>query len=158
MKITKASSDHLEIEKLPDGSAVIFDTLTKTVYSLNETAAAAWLACDGKPALAEVAVAMSKSLLRVVPEEVALEGLLQLQEKGLVQIETPSTGFSRRSFATAAGIMAPVVLALTSSEQRAFAQAVGSGTTTTTTTTTTTSTTSTTTTTTTTSTTRAPTD
>jgi hypothetical protein len=29
MKITKVSSNYLEIEKLPDGSAVIFDTSTK---------------------------------------------------------------------------------------------------------------------------------
>lgn len=157
MKITRNNSNQLEVEKLPDGSTVIFDSVTKTVYSLNETAAAAWVACGTHGSLPEIVDAMRRSLHSTVTEEIAVESLYQLQEQGLVAIETCASGVTRRSLAaTAAGVMAPLVLALTSTEQRAFAQFAGSGTTTTTTTTkapTTTTTTTTTTSTTTTSTT-----
>jgi hypothetical protein len=144
MKITRVSSEHLEVEKLPDGSTVIFDSSSKTVYSLNETAAAAWVACQENLSLPEIVDAMRRSLRSTVTEEIAMEGLYQLQDKGLIAIE--ASGLTRRSLAaTAAGVMAPLVLALTSTEQRAFAQVAGSGTTTTTTTTTTSTTTTTTT-------------
>ena len=165
MQLKRICSADLAIEKLPDGSTAVFDAGSKTVYSLNATAAAAWEACGGSTTLAQVAEKMQRSFNPATTEGVALEALFQLQEKGLVEMDLPLPGPTRRSVvATAGGVVAPVVLALTSAEQRAFAGSAISGTTTTSTTTsttthaptTTTSTTTTTTTTTTTSTTPPP--
>jgi hypothetical protein len=132
----KSASAKLFIEKLPDGSTAIFDPGSQTVYSLNATAGAAWEACHGTTTLDEVVGAMQASFDPAVTDEIALEALLQLQERGLLRISEAPLQPSRRSMvATAAGVLAPVVLALTGAEQRVFAQKAGSVPTTTATTT-----------------------
>jgi hypothetical protein len=134
MLVKRISSADLAVEKLPDGSSAIFDPGSKTVYSLNATAAAAWEASGGSTTLAQIVEKMQRSFNPAVTEDIALEALLQLREKGMVEIVAPPPGPTRRSvFATAGGVVAPMVLALTSTEQRAFAVSAGSGTTTTTT-------------------------
>ena len=122
MQVKRITSADLAVENLPDGSTAIFDATTKTVYSLNATAAAAWDACGGATTFAEVIEAMRRSLAPAVTEDIALEALLQLQEKGLLEIVATSPSPTRRSLvATVGGVVAPLVLALTSAEQRAFA-------------------------------------
>jgi Coenzyme PQQ synthesis protein D (PqqD) len=141
MKVEPTSSSaKLIIEKLPDGSTAIFDPGSQTVYSLNATAGAAWEACHDMyhdtTTLDEVVEAMQASFDPAVTDEIALDALLQLQERGLLRISEAPLQPSRRSMvATAAGVLAPVVLALTGAEQRVFAQKAGSTPTTTATTT-----------------------
>jgi len=155
------------IEKLPDGSTAVFDTLTKTVHSINETAAAAFESCRDPRTVAQVATAMREILKTPVTEEMALEAIAELEQAGLVACSEPLPikpgQASRRSLlktlGTVAATAAPLVLSLSMAEQSVYAQGAGSGTTTSTTTTSTTTTTTTTTTstaTTTTTTTAAP--
>jgi hypothetical protein len=151
------------IEKLPDGSTAVFDTLTKTVHSINETAAAAFESCRDRRTVAQVATAMQEILKAPVTEEMALEAIAELQQAGLVACSEPlpikQGQASRRSLLKAVGTVAataaPLVLSLSMAEQSVYAQGAGSGTTTSTTTTSTTTTTTTTSTTTTTTTTTA---
>jgi hypothetical protein len=132
MQVKRISATSLEVEKLPDGSTAIFNPFSKTVYSLNATSAAAWEACESATTLVHVTEFMQRSFNPGITEEIALEAIMQLQEQGLAEIAVPPAALTRRSaLATAAGVMAPLVLALTSTEQRAFALAAGSGTTTT---------------------------
>lgn len=128
----------LVTEKLPDGSTAVFNPDSKTVYSLNASAAAAWEACQPKATLSQVAGEMQRVLNAPVSQEIAMEAISQLLEKGLVTTSAPQAFqlpvASRRSMLSAiAGVAVPVVLALTVAEQRAFALIAGSGTTTTTT-------------------------
>jgi hypothetical protein len=134
MQAKRIYSADLSIEKLPDGSTAIFNAANKTVYSLNAPAAAAWEACGGTTSLAQIVETMQRSFNPGVTEDVALEALRQLEEKGLIEtLAPPPPGPTRRSMVATAGAIAPLVLALTFAEQRAFAGFVGSGTTTTTT-------------------------
>jgi hypothetical protein len=133
MQAKRIHSADLSIEKLPDGSTAIYNAANKTVYSLNAPAAAAWEACGDTTSLAQIVGKMQRSFNPAVTEEVALEALRQLEEKGLVETMAPPPGPTRRSMVATAGAIAPLVLALTFAEQRAFALGVGSGTTTTTT-------------------------
>jgi hypothetical protein len=132
MKVERTSSSaKLIVEKLPDGSTAIFDPASQTVYSLNATAGAAWEACHhmyhDTTTLEEVVDAMQASFDPAVTDEIALEALLQLQHRGLLRIsETPLQPSRRSMVATAASVLAPVVLALTGAEQRVFAQKAGS--------------------------------
>lgn len=134
MQAKRIHSADLAVEKLPDGSTAIFNAANKTVYSLNASAAAAWDACGDTTSLAHIVETMQRSFNPGVTEEVALEALRQLEEKGLVEtLAPPPPGPTRRSMVATAGAIAPLVLALTFAEQRAFALGAGSGTTTTTT-------------------------
>jgi hypothetical protein len=128
MQVKRIGSTNLAAEKLPDGSTAIFDPASKTVYSLNATAAAAWEACGESSTLAQVVEAMQRSFNPAVTEETALEALSQLQEKGLVSIAEPHSVPTRRSaMAAAAALAAPLVLALTFAEQKAHAVVAASG-------------------------------
>jgi hypothetical protein len=130
MQVERISSADLSVEKLPDGSTAIFDAKSKTVYSLNATATAAWEACRDTTTLEEVVETMQASFDPAVTDEIALEALQQLQERGLLTMTEAPYGSTRRTaLATAAGVLVPVVLALTAAEQRASAAFVGSGTT-----------------------------
>jgi hypothetical protein len=131
-------------EILPDGSVVIYDPDTGTVMSLNPAAYAAYQCLSSPLSPGELRQALSRKLGTMVPEEVAEQAVTELEAAGLVRrAGAPAAAVeeSRRSvlqaFAKASGYAIPAVLALKASEQRAFAQNSGSGTTTTTTTTTT---------------------
>jgi hypothetical protein len=133
------------IEKLPDGSTAVFDTLTKTVHSINKTAAAAFEACRERQTVPQLATAMGEILNAPVTEEMALAAILELERAGLVAcsglLSAEPAQASRRSVLKAVGTVAataaPLVLSLSMAEQSVYAQGAGSGTTTTTTTTTT---------------------
>lgn len=110
------------VAKLPDGSTALLHRETNTVYSLNATATAAWEACSAPVEISGVVESMRASLGADVTEDVALESLEQLKQKGLLKTaDLPSRSSRRAALATAAGILAPVVLALTSAEQKAYA-------------------------------------
>ena len=132
------------MEKLPDGSTVVFDNASGTVHSLNSSAAAAFEACRDSCTVASVARGMSERLDAAVTEDVAWAAISELEAAGLVVCsgsrEAAGRGASRRSMlqklAAVSAVGLPVVLSLGAAEQKAFAGGVGSGTTTTTTTTT----------------------
>jgi hypothetical protein len=144
LSIVRLSNAAMRFERLPDGSCAFYDGGRETVFSLNETAYAAYCACEKPSDLASVRKGMSWRLNVVVPEEVALQAVAELEAVGLVSRSTPQTtpgAESRRAvlqaFAKASGYAIPAAFALRSSEQKVFAQEAGSGTTTTSTTTTT---------------------
>jgi len=131
MQVERTSSNDLLVDKLPDGSKVIVDRENEMVFSLNATAGAAWDACNGPTTLSKVAEDMQRSLDPRVTEELALEAILQLQEKKLVTTSGLSSGGTRRAILAAlSGIALPLVVSLTMAEQaRATATTSGPATT-----------------------------
>ncbi len=150
-RFQRTDSTSLIVEKLSDGTTAILDKDTKSVYSLNASAAAAFEACSNRASVAQVAEAMQRILGTPVTQEIALAAIAQLEEHRLVTSTVPedvAAIASRRSLlkkiGAVGGAAVPVVLAMTAAEQRASAAGQISGTTTTSTTTTSTTTTTTT--------------
>src|SRR5580700_990790 len=131
--VWQAGVENCVIEKLPDGSTAVFDTLTKTVHSINKTAAAAFEACRDKRTVPQVAAAMQETLNSTVTEEMAMAAISELERAGLVACSGPLSTkrgqASRRSVLKAVGTVAataaPLVLSLSSAEQSAYAQGTG---------------------------------
>jgi hypothetical protein len=120
--VKSAREDYLQMEALPDGSTAILDKRTNTAHSLDATAAAIFRACSEATTASEVG---SRTGLDA---SVVLSGIAKLHRVGLVSCSEPVEGSaSRRSLLRAAGAAIPIVLSLTASEQKAFAQAAGSG-------------------------------
>jgi len=127
MQVERTNSNDLLVDKLPDGSKVIVDHKNEMVFSLNATAGAAWDACIGPTTLSKVAEDMQRSLDPRITEELALEAILQLQEKNLVTTSESSPNATRRQvFAALGAIALPVVVSLTMAQQRAHAEGVAS--------------------------------
>jgi Chaperone of endosialidase/Coenzyme PQQ synthesis protein D (PqqD) len=130
------ATDRLTVEKLPDGSTAIFDERSKSVHSLNPSATIVWNACAGGATFSQVTAALVQHR-GPSDEQTALQAIVQLQQAGLVTAETPIAGLQidmeRRSILKSVGSLgamaAPLVLTLTSAEQRAYAQQAGSRTT-----------------------------
>jgi hypothetical protein len=128
MQVERMNSNDLIVEKLPDGSKVIVDPDNETVFALNATAGAAWDACDRPTTLAKVAQDMRRSLDPRITEDLALEAILQLQERKLVTTSGASSDTTRRGMLTTLkGIALPLVACLTMAEQRAHATVAASG-------------------------------
>ena len=128
LEIVRSGSSEFVVQVLPDGSTAIFEVATKNVYSLNQSAAAAWEECASATTLSRLATAMSRRLNRTVTEDLAHEAVSELVAVGLVNV-TPAErlGTSRRAMLKqVAGVALPVVLVLTGAEQRAHAQSNGS--------------------------------
>ncbi len=129
----------LDIEKLADGSTAIFDQRSKSVHSLNASAAAVWEACAKGATMSQLLAALTAHYGSPVSTETALHALAQLEAASLIESDArtaaPVSGLDRRSIlksiGTAGAVAIPVVLTLTGAEQRAYAQAAGSGVTTT---------------------------
>lgn len=131
MQVERTNSKDLLIDSLPDGSKVIVDTRNEMVFALNAASGAAWDACSGPTTLSNVAENMRRSLDPRISEDFALAAILQLEEKKLVITSGASSRGTRRAMlATLSGIAVPLVVSLTMAEQRAYAQGVGSNTTT----------------------------
>jgi hypothetical protein len=128
MQVERTNSNDLLVDKLPDGSKVIVDPKNETVFALNATAGAAWDACSGPTTLSKVAEDMRRSFDAGITEELALEAILQLEERKLVTTSgSPSNATRRQVFATVGAIALPLVVSLTMAEQRAHAAGAGSG-------------------------------
>ena len=128
LEIVRSGSSEFVVQPLPDGSTAIFEVATKNVYSLNQSAAAAWEACASPTTLSRLATEMSRRLSSPVTEDLAHEAVSELVAVGLVSV-TPAErlGTSRRAMLKqVAGLALPVVLVLTGAEQRAHAQSNGS--------------------------------
>jgi hypothetical protein len=128
MQVERTNSNDLLIDKLPDGSKVIVDAQSETVFALNATAGAAWDACNRPTTLSQVTEDMQRSLDPRITEELALEAILQLQDRKLVTTSGSSSAATRRAMLTTlGGIALPLVACLTLAEQRAHAQCAASG-------------------------------
>jgi len=124
MQVERANSDALVENKLPDGSRVLLDPQSQRVFALNATAGAAWDACKAPSTLSAITAAMQRSLDAPLAEKAAEQAVLQLQEQNLVKVDGASpASASRREFITRLGVAAvPLVVAMTMTEQRAYAR------------------------------------
>jgi Coenzyme PQQ synthesis protein D (PqqD) len=128
MQVERINPAVLVENKLPDGSRVIVDSANETVFALNATAGAAWDACRTPTTLSDVAEDMRRSLDPAIPEELAEEALLQLQDKKLVNTSGSSSPATRRQFlASLSAVALPLVVALTITDQKAHAIVARSG-------------------------------
>jgi hypothetical protein len=129
MQITRKSIDGLIENKLPDGSRLLVDSRNERVIALNATAGAAWDACGAPTTASEVAENMRRKLGPQISEELVEEAIAQLREKDLITSTTPLLeSSSRRAFIAKLGAATiPLVVAMTLTEQRTFAQHTGSG-------------------------------
>lgn len=122
MQVKRRQSDDVIENQLPDGSRILLDRTNETVFALNATAGAAWDACGDATTVAEVAKKMEHSLEAGVSEELAAAAIAELQEKNLVMASGGPLDGSRRKFIAQVGMAAvPLVVALTMTEQRAYA-------------------------------------
>ncbi len=129
MQVERTNSNELSVDKLPDGSMVIVDRKSETVFALNTTAGAAWDACSHPTTLAKVTQDMRRSFDARITEELALEAILQLQHQKLIATSGSSPTATRRAIlATMSSIALPLVVSLTIAEQRAYAGGANSGT------------------------------
>jgi hypothetical protein len=127
MQIERKDSNDLVVNGLPDGSKVIVDSSNEMVYALNATAGAAWDACGAQTTLAAVAADMRR-VDPTVTEEVAEQAILQLEEKKLIKASGILHNASRRQVLAGLTAMAlPLVVSMTMTEQRAYAQVANSG-------------------------------
>ena len=126
MRIECTNSNALVVSKLPDGSRVIVDPATETVYALNATAGAALDACSEPTTLSALTRHMQLAHDPNTSEETAEQAILELEEKKLVRI---SQATSRRQVLGRLGAAAalPLVVSMTLADQRAYAFKAGSG-------------------------------
>jgi Coenzyme PQQ synthesis protein D (PqqD) len=128
MHIERLDSDSVSVKNLPDGSKLIVNEKNETVHALNTTAGAAWDACNGPTSLSEVTERMRQSLSTEITEEFAEQAVLKLREQELVTTSGDPLNPSRRSvLATLGTIALPLVVSLTLTDQRAFADTARSG-------------------------------
>ena len=129
MGIERIRSENLIVQQLPDGSRLLSDHNKQTITALNATAGAAWDACGSASTVAEVTEKMQRSLDAAVSEELAALAISELEAKNLVKASGAPLADSRRKFIWQAGMAAvPLVIAMTESEQRAYADRAKSGT------------------------------
>lgn len=127
MQIERRNTSDLIVNGLPDGSKVIVDSRNEKVFALNPTAGAAWDACSSQTTLAKIAEDM-RLVDATVTNEVAEQAIQQLQEKELVRSSGLLRNASRRQVLAGLGAVAlPLVVSMTMTEQRAFAQVANSG-------------------------------
>ncbi len=119
MQIERTNSHALVVNKLLDGSRVIVDPESETVFSLNTTAGAAWDACSVPTTLSRVAEDMRRSFDPGITEELAEAAILQLQAQKLVTTSGSPSQATRRQFITTLGAIA---IPLPIADQRAYAQ------------------------------------
>jgi len=126
MQVERTNANSFVVNQLPDGSKVILDSENDRVLALNATAGAAWDACSEPKTLFEVVEHMQSSLGSEITEEIAEESILQLEEQNLVH--TSGLQPSRRQFIAALTTVAlPLVVSLTTAEQRGYADVARSG-------------------------------
>jgi hypothetical protein len=128
MRIERMQSENLVVQELPDCSRLLSDHDRETIMALNATAGAAWDACGSASTIAEVTDKMQRSLNATVSEELATLAISELEAKNLVKTSGAPLAGSRRRFIAQVGMAAvPLVIAMTESEQRAYAAQANSG-------------------------------
>jgi hypothetical protein len=133
VQIQRGPLDTLVENHLPDGSRILVDEKSETVYALNATAGAAWDACSEPTSLYDVTNEMRRVLGNAITEELAQEAIQRLQERKLVNASVNTEQMNaqqttRREVLTTLGKVAlPLVVAMTLTEQRAYAVVARSG-------------------------------
>lgn len=128
MQIERRDTTDLLVNGLPDGSKVIVDSRSEKVFALNATAGAAWDACSSQTTVAKVAEDMRRTCDPTITNEVAEQAIAQLQEKELVKASGLLRNANRRQVLAGLGAVAlPLVVSMTMTEQKAFAQVANSG-------------------------------
>lgn len=123
-----AQANDLVVNGLPDGSRVIVDSKNERVYALNVTAGAAWDACKTGTTLSQLTEEMKRTCDPSITEEFAEEAVRELEEKNLVKSSGLFGKPSRRQLlAGLSAVALPLVVSMTLSEQRAFAESAQSG-------------------------------
>ena len=131
---TRSDLDALLIERLADGSVVIYDQRSKNVHSLNASAAVVWETCAGGATEATIATALERRFGLPVEQDAVLNTIGQLRTANLIQVQggepIPSVlvDSSRRAVLGRAAMAAiPVMLTLTAAVQKASAGDAKSG-------------------------------
>ena len=128
MQIQRGPIDSVVETCLPDGSKILMDQKSETVYALNATAGAAWDACSEPTTLYDVTNEMRRVLGNAITEELAEEAIQRLEERNLVNASIHAQQATRREVLTTLGKVAlPLVVAMTLTEQRAHAVEARSG-------------------------------
>jgi hypothetical protein len=98
---------------------LIYDLLINKAFSLNETSALVWQACDGNKTVSEIAMQISRQLKSPVSEDFVWLALEQLEKENLIkndaEIRAPFEGLSRREVIRKVGLGALVTLPVISS-------------------------------------------
>src|ERR1700680_4112939 len=106
--------ESLAIENLSDGSIAIYDPRTRSVHSLNPSAAVVWEGCAEEVSLAEIAAALQHRFGRQVDDEVVHAAIQQLRIARLISSDEPAPrsplSLARRSLLRALGAAWPAVL------------------------------------------------
>jgi hypothetical protein len=130
---SRPSSDRFLVERLPDGSAAIFDTASEAVHSLNQTAALVWDCCASPVSLDEIAEAVQRVTGIADARTAAQDALTQLTRVGLVLSRVDEGRLASRRMALGLALSgatvafaAPLVLTMTVGQQNVFAQQSGS--------------------------------
>jgi hypothetical protein len=126
MQIQRVPSDALSENKLPDGSRLIVNQRTETVFALNATAGAAWDACAEPTTLTALRERMKLAVGSEVTEEEAEQAVFALQERNLVTSSQAPLRTRRQMLATIGAVALPMVVALTLADQKAFAKSAQS--------------------------------
>lgn len=115
------------VERLPDGSAVVFDRTSETVHSLNQTAVLVWECCAEPVSAAQIAEIVQRATGAADPAGAVADALGQLSRVGLVQArEGAAIDDSRRATlrvlgGSAIGFVAPLVITMTLAQQNRLA-------------------------------------
>src|SRR5690349_19648824 len=121
----RPSSGRFLVERMPDGSAAVFDTASEAVHSLNQTALVVWDACAEPASIDDLAEALQRATGVADGHTAAEHALTQLQAAGLVELVPDAAGISasrRRALVIIGGssmaFVAPLVISMALSEQR----------------------------------------
>ena len=127
MQIERLNSQDLVVSSMPDGSRVVRNSKTETVFALNPTAASAWDACSCATTVDEVAEEMRRNFDANVTNELAEACVDELQKRNLVKISGAFPKATRREVLAGLGAVAlPLVVSLTIGEQKAHAERASS--------------------------------
>lgn len=98
---------------------LIYDLLINKAFSLNQTSAMVWKACDGDKTVSEISGQLSGKLKSAVSEDFVWLALEQLKKENLIEnaeeITPPFEGLSRREVIRKVGLAALVTLPMISS-------------------------------------------
>lgn len=101
------------------GEVLIYDLTAHKAFSLNETSALVWQACDGTKTIAEISGEISNRLKSPVNEDFVWLALEQLKKENLIENEAelyaPFEGLSRREVIRKVGFASMVALPVISS-------------------------------------------
>ncbi len=114
----KARKENLVIQEL-EGEVLIFDLSTNKAFSLNETSALIWRACDGNNEVSDITALIGKQLNSPVNDDFVWLALDKLKKEDLIEnkdeVAIDYNGMSRREVIRKVGLASVVALPIVSS-------------------------------------------